>query len=260
MHNIARGIVLPLTIIITATFVFGRATLADNSISIAFNSDWPPYSFGSGDSVDGILPRLAKAILEENMGVKTTVIGLPWKRVQRGVEKGAYDAMITVPTNRRLDYARSSGETVFILDMRPIVRKGADIPDLLPRERTAGALKSLRVCDILGNGWAENFYRNLNVGYETASTVESCLRMISGGRADILVQPTDVAARQIAKSGLDGTLEILPHALESMKFTLLISKLSKHGDEFIERFDQLLARLREDGRFSRILSRVSAAN
>ena len=64
------------------------------------------------------------ASVGERMGMKVRHFGYPWKRAQRAVETGQLDAMVTVPTKSRLNYAESSESTVYTIEMRPIVALG----------------------------------------------------------------------------------------------------------------------------------------
>lgn len=47
------------------------------TITLGFNSGWPPYSAGSDDRVKGLLVALVESIIEDRMGWEMEVVGLP---------------------------------------------------------------------------------------------------------------------------------------------------------------------------------------
>ena len=101
-----------------AAFVFSAGQGIAAELKVAVNSDWPPFSYGTGKTAKGILPDLMKEIVSGKMGIDVVNVGYPWARTQRMVETGQLDAMITVPTEGRLKYANSSEELVYTVEMR----------------------------------------------------------------------------------------------------------------------------------------------
>lgn len=222
-----------LACLIIFTISFSHA----ETFKMAYNQDWEPYSYGTGSEVNGILVDKVNEYFA-NMGIEVSHFGIPWNRVQKSVEQGLLDGFISVPTKTRLAYSNSSEQIVFVIEMKPVV--STDALSKTPINK-AEDLRLLRICDIFGNGWAKNFYNNLNVKAHEAPTVDNCLKMIDKGRMDVIVQPFDVTSSKIKLLGLEDSLTILPPVFGRMEFTLLVSKKSGFQKNFIEQFDKLIS-------------------
>ncbi len=229
-------------------------------VKLSYNSDWPPYSSGVGKNVTGILPDVMREIIENRMGQKVIQTGSPWKRVQLQVKKGLADAFVTVPTKTRLSYAHSSKSIVYSLEMRAIVKKDSTAHDSLKNDPGIETFNKLRVCDILGNGFAKNFYGKHKIDFMTASNVRACLRMENIGRADVLIQPLAIANTAISSFGLKNVLITLPKIYAQMDFTLLVSKKSNLGVDFVKNFDAALTQMKKDGSYNELLLRLRKNN
>lgn len=248
-----RGAVLfVMSMLFTAVF----NTVGAEPIKLSYNSDWPPYSSGVGKKVSGILPDLMREIIEKRMGLKVEQSDAPWKRVQLLVEKGLHDAFVTVPTQKRLNYAHSSKNTVYSLEMRAVVKKDSTAHQSLVNDPGIDTFHKLRVCDILGNGFAQNFYGKHKINYLTASTVNACLRMENINRADVLIQPLATVSAAIKSSGFEKVLVTLPKIYAQMDFTLLLSKKSKLGKVFVNKFDATITQMKKDGSYAALVSRL----
>lgn len=232
------------------------AANAEETLKLSVNSNWAPYSATQKGVSDGILPALVREIVETRMGVKLVTHGYPWGRAQKLVENGNLDALVTVPTDARLKFAERSEGTVYKFEMRAAVKSDSTAHNKLAASTTIDTVKHLRVCDILGNGWAERFYERHNIAFYAASNVSTCLRMIDNGRMDVLIQPYAVALHEIKKAGLENKLTVLQEPFGGMAFTLLVSKKSKHGGAFMKRFDATLDAMKKDGSYDRIVERL----
>lgn len=226
----------------------------DHVLRLAYNSDWPPYSSGVGQNVVGILPTLMDEILVNRMGMTIEHHGAPWARVQRYVETGKMDAFVTVPTEKRLEYAHTSDAIVYRFEMRPIVKGGGDAENKLNAEPTIDTLKTLRVCDMRANGWAKNFYSKHEMDFHAAADAAACLRLINGGRLDVIIQPAAIGLQSIKQQFRGELLTPLPHVYGLMEFTLLLSKQSPEFEEIMPRFDEAIAAMKEDGSYDRIVN------
>ena len=232
------------------------ATATAQELSLSYNSEWPPYSSGTGANVQGVLPALLDELLGARLGLELRHNGAPWKRAQRLVQQGSLDAFVTLPTESRLAFAKSSNSTVYSLEMLAIVKRGSRAETELTKRPAVESVSKLRVCDILGNGWAEQFYARNKVKFRTAKNVETCLRMIARGRMDVMIQPAAVAASQIKKAGLSDQIVVLPKAYDAMRFTLLLSKSFANADQLLSRFDALIFSMRQDGSYDELISRL----
>ena len=254
------GLCRALAILLTAfsLFLFSGTSWAKN-LKVGFNADWAPYSVGSAEAVEGILPDLIREVLIKQMGMPVDVVGYPWARVQNLVENGSIDAFVSVPTAPRLEYALSSSETVYEVKMRTTVMRNSPAEKLLRDNPHPDVLKALRYCDILGNGWGKAYAHKHGITPVIGRKVVSCLRMVQKGRADVVLQASVVTGREIAAQNLSEHLVTLPTVYGTMSFTFLLSKKSSFGQTFIDRFDATLKRMKEDGSYSRLIARLNTA-
>lgn len=232
--------------------VFSVKTLCaaeSKAFKLTYNADWPPYSSGPAEQVDGILPALLRTIIESNLGMPVVSVGAPWKRAQHMVQEGTADGMVTVPTKERLLHSIRSKNIVYKLEMKPAVRNGSAAHYKLSANPTVETLRSLNVCDILGNGWAARFFHENAIKYQTVANVATCLNMVEKGRMDVVIQPAASIASEIKMAGHKDRLTVLPITFGQMDFTLLVSKKSSHGAKFVEQFDATLARMKENGTY-----------
>jgi hypothetical protein len=117
------------------------------SLQATYNSEWAPYSFGSKDLVDGILPDLMTAITANQRGLEIENHGQAWATVQRSIRRSQLDAFVTTPTEQRLSFTFPSESVVYAIKMVPIVRKGGPLRKLLSTDLSMG-LKSAKICGI----------------------------------------------------------------------------------------------------------------
>ena len=247
---------LATSVLCAAWALAGLAPAVANELKLSFNSDWPPYSVGVGADVHGILPELMREIIEKRMGIRLSNTGAPWKRAQAMVKKGSQDGFVTVATEKRLAFANSSENVVYTLEMRPLVKRQGGAFDKLTRKSGLDTVRTLRVCDILGNGWAERYYAKNKIDYVTASKVRACLRMVEKGRVDVVIQPAATLAAEVKAANLGEELVVMPHVFAQMGFTLLISKESGFNEEFLNKFDATVKAMKEDGSYRKLIDRL----
>ncbi len=221
---------------------------------IAYNSDWPPYSIGYGDTVRGILPDLLEELIGRRMGMQVAHVGYPWKRVQEAVRNGEVDAMITFASDERKGYAHASPSIVYTLKQRPVVKKGSAVETALLHSPTPDELRKHTVCMMIGDGWSTTYYRKLEVEPITARNAQACLRMVASDRADIFLHPEAVVIAHLQAIDTLHRLTHLPTVFEKMEFSLLVSKQSPQGTEdFMNGFEQVLADPRRDQALEKLI-------
>lgn len=244
-------------------FIFGLlfvsvAYASDKAISFSYNSDWPPYSSGIGENVQGILPTLIDEIVGNRMDMSVTHYGSPWARAQHYVESGQYDAMITVPTEKRKSYARTTEQIVYTFKMRPIVKSGSETEKLLATAPSVNALRTLRICDLIENGWAKHFYSTHDIDYYAAADTASCLRLITSDRMDVMIQPAAIGFKSIAEEHMQAEVATLDHVFGFMKFNILLSNNSKLEDGFLKLFDATVREMIADGSYDTLINNLQS--
>lgn len=238
--------------LLCALVFIGALNVNANTLEIAYNENWPPYSYiNEQGEVVGQLVRVMNAILDR-AGISYENFAYPWARAQKLVKQGTHDALVTVWTEERQSYTIASRNLVFCMQVKGFANKQSDIFDRLYSLKTVHDFHGLRVCDMLKNGWSEEFYARAAIPVTRVSSVQSCIQMIDKGYSDIIVHPVEVIESEIVRGSLDNLVQ-LPALYDTMDFSLLIEKNSFFASsEFLEAFDSVLDSMRLDGSFREI--------
>ncbi len=234
-----------------------RAAAEDETLKVSYNSDWPPYSASKDENVHGILPALVEAIIVERLKIPVRHSGAPWSRAQFYVLNGTADAMVTVATEERLEFSLAGQEVIYQFRMQPIVRKGSLADINITATPSVDTLRTLRVCDMLSNGWAQRFFGKYGIEIITAESAAGCLKLIAADRADVLVQPSAIAYKLIGDLEIENKMRVLPHVFGSMEFKILVSKKSKFGQGLLHRLDEVIAGMKADGSYEALINRLN---
>lgn len=232
------------------------AQASEQSVVISYNSDWPPYSFGSGASVKGVLPDLMEELIHKRLGIDVVHEGQPWRRAQNLVKQGQADAMITFASDDRLTYSTSSENIVYSLQQRPVVRKEGLTAKALMDDQAVSALNDQRVCMMIGDGWTEAFYKQHQINADKVRNTQACLRMIASDRADVFIHPAAAVNANMRETDTSDVLVHLPIVYAEMQFSLLLSKQSGYKDDFIEKFDALVNEMKASGEYDLLIEKV----
>ncbi|WP_169543579.1 substrate-binding periplasmic protein [Sneathiella aquimaris] len=245
-------------VLLSSSALASQSDRSKGPIIVLYANEWAPISEGNGKQVRGILPGLIEEIIQKRLGIDVIHKGVPWGRAQEEIERGTADAFVTTPTPTRKKYAIPSDQNVLYVPFEAFVRKGSSAENSLKSGRPLTALKNTGFCDLLGNGWAVEFYRARKIDYQIAPTIDSCLNMLSRGRTDIVIHATPVTQLFIKKLGFTNEIVRISHVYsESPKFPLLISKKSKFGADFLERFDQTLADMKKTSEYDDLLQELT---
>jgi polar amino acid transport system substrate-binding protein len=227
------------------------------NFTIVYASQWSPISYGIGGDVDGILPRLMDEVFSGIEGFEITHNGLPWERAQKVFFGGIVDGMVTTATKKRLAHASQSAEAALEIPFHPIVRRNSELKKRLSEDKSLGDLKEYRYCDVLGNGWAEEFYKKRDIEFSIAPTIDHCLLQLQLNRVDIVIHAKPVLEIFKKKLGLDEELEIVDLKYdESPKFPLLVSNSYAHRDEITKQFDLAVSQLKNSGRYDAVMNKL----
>ncbi len=195
-----------------------------DEFKITYNADWPPYSSGSMEKVRGILPDLLDEIIGKRMGYTVRHGGYPWKRAQAQIKSGAWDGIVTFPSDDRLAYTQSSRNIVYTLEQRPVVLKNSNAERVLSKNPSVDQLKNMRVCMMIGDGWSKNFYETHNIPFIRATDTQACLRMVARGRTDVFLHTEAAVNMNAREANLGDELTHLSDIFGTMHFTMLLSK------------------------------------
>ncbi|WP_269532570.1 ABC transporter substrate-binding protein [Chitinimonas sp. BJYL2] len=221
---------------------------------LAYFETYSPISFRDGSQMSGILVDIFDAVLKRRLGMTLDHEGYPWARAQTLVQSGEADAMCTVATQARLDYAQASRESVLTMPIRLFAP--VDSP-LLPKLATIRSMEELRqlnpsVLSYIGNGWAKEKLAGMRVDW--GGTFAESVRKLIAGRGDVMVE--NVVSMQYTLRSMDGQqrVRMLSHTLESSDFHLLINRASPHVSA-LPAIDEALRKFKREPAYNKIFER-----
>lgn len=227
-----------LTLITAPYLAWADHDLRGKKIHIVYADNWDPVSYHKGKRAKGLLPEKMEKILSQAMGMQVTHTPVPWARAQNMIKHGTADAFITTPTPERLTFATKSRSIVFVLPFVAAVKKYSDAYDKLKNPDDLSALADSVFCDVLGNGWADYFYKDKLVTLHTAPTIKECLKLLNAGRVDAIIHAAPVLNKYVKELSLSDEIEVRTQSSQkSPQFPLLISKKSHLGQDFLDQFD-----------------------
>jgi len=250
----AYGRVVTLLIAWMAVVVSMPTNAHAETIKVAFNSDWPPFSEGEGKRVNGLLVALTKYIIEQGTGDTMEAVGLPWARVQRDVQSGEIDAMVTFASDERRAYAWASEEVVFSLDSVAHVVQGSEAHDAIAANPTLETHRQFMHCAMIADNWTHQFLEGNDIPFDTSKDSLGCVRQIAEGRQEVYLHFADTTRFAVDQLRLGSKIIALPKVYASAPFRLLLSKNSTIDREFVSRFDEALAAMKADGRYDDVLA------
>jgi len=221
--------------------VFNCTFLNATEIKIVYANQWHPYSMGNGSNVKGILPDLIEQLLAEKLNYSVRHIGVPWNRAQSMVRSGEADGFVTAATAERLGFSKSGAQSLYKLNYQAFTLDNTQVQQTLQRDPDLqDKSKSLRFCDVIGNGWATAFYKAKNIELHTVTTIIGCLKMLKRNRQDVVIHSVDVIESIIAKEPSLNLISKSPYLYEEVDFYLLLSKKSAHLFPVLDQVDAVL--------------------
>lgn len=208
---------------------------------IVYADSWFPISYIENQEAKGILPELMEKLLSDGLNVQVKHIAVPWGRAQEMIKNGYADAFITTVTKDRLSYSYASEETVYKLPFVAAIKKNSPIRTRLEDPDNLQDFSSKTFCDVLGNGWADAFYKDKPVRVHIVPTIKECLKLLDVGRVDAIVHAKPVLEHYTKEIGLESSIVILDSpSVRSPDFALLLSKKSRFGQDFLLNFDHFM--------------------
>ncbi len=217
------------------------------------DEDYNPFIY---KGVDGKPAGFYKDLLVEifrRMDVPLQCEVYPWKRAQKYVEEGIGDGMITSLTKTRAVLFTAT-DPVFMNSERVFARKdNPRINEIMAVDSIEG-LKSFKIVETIGSGWAEEHFKELNIAW--APTYTSALNMLVNGRVDGYILGyypgmADIVDRinsKVRYSEKFKKIVVSRNSLVEIPFSLLIRKNSEYVN-IIPRFNNILKQLKKDGTY-----------
>jgi polar amino acid transport system substrate-binding protein len=246
-------VVLGLALCLGALALPGPAQ-AQEPLRIAY-PEFPPFHWRDGQGrMAGFFHEIIVEAVQRRLGIPAVWTPLPWARCQASVREGSADAILTVPTAERLEYAAASPEPFYSKRMNVFTTSGhprlAEIRALARLEdiRAAG----FTVVTYSENGWSKANVEPLGITAHTANSLQSVWRMLAAGRGDLVIEWPPAAWPDIRALGLEPEIIQTEAVMASMPFHLLVGRNSPHAG-ILPEFSRAIRAMREDGSMERIL-------
>nr|WP_298166022.1 transporter substrate-binding domain-containing protein [uncultured Pseudomonas sp.] len=214
---------------------------------VAIDNANPPFMYQEAGQAKGLYPMLLRAVFQR-AGISVEVRAMPWKRALRMGENGRVGIGGIYKTAERLevfDYSQPLFEEKLLI----YVRKGAAI-----KFEQIGDLYDKRVGVIRGWSYTAAFDEALKSGRILASqssSDEANFRMLASGRLDAVIAIELAGQRLIQQLQLNNV-----QALElplSINPTYLVFGKKAQQQALLQRFDQSLLDMREDGSLDKLV-------
>lgn len=225
-------------------------------MKIAYPDYWPFFSRTAEGKMTGIFYEITATALHDQMGIKLQWNKYPWKRCQLNVERGIADAMITVPTKKRLEYCFTHQKPLYIKKMN--IFTYADHPDLnkifdiksVDDVKAAG----LAVITYAGNGWNDEKIKARGIKTIEAHPRSAEWNMLAHRRGDIVIEWPAGAWPDIVKAGQQNRIIQTDVVIDKMPFHLLINKRSPYASR-LDEFSEVVEEMHKNGTINWILQK-----
>ena len=217
--------------------------------------EFKPFHWRDGHGrMQGFFCEIVTEAVERRMGIPVHWVSMPWARCQASVREGKADAMLTVPTPERAEYAQASPEPFYLKQETVFTYAGHP---RLEEIRGLARLEDLRaagftVATYNENGWSKAHVEPLGIPVRTANSLESVWRMLALKRADLVVEWPPAAWPVIRSQGLESAIVQTGAEMASLPFHLLVGRKSPLVGVLPE-FSRTIRAMQEDGTMARIL-------
>lgn len=237
-------------LLVTGMLVGMGAAGGAQPVHVAVDAAYPPYMFGT-DPAQGLYPEIIRAAFA-GVGISVNVVGYPWKRaLTLGHEGAAAVGGIYQNLNRMAAFDYS--DPIYRETLRVVVKAGHAFS-----YRGVVDLSGKRVGINRGWSYGEVFDSARRAGRfvaEEAADNQANLTKLMLGRLDCIIADNLSLSQLVGRMGWAGKVEALdlPAAVNSVH--LVFAKRSGKA-VLLERFNQGLVRIKENGTYARILDRL----
>ena len=227
----------------------------DQPLRIAYPEFYPFFAETPQGRPKGFFFDIVTEALERRMNIPTQWRKLPWKRCQAYVKDGIDDAMITVPTQERLAYARTHSTPFYEKKLTLFTYQGHKALDRITAIRSAQDIKAegFSVITYSGNGWHQSHIASLGIPTLEVPQVHLIWKMLAARRGDLVIEWPVGVYSGMKEAGIENEIIETGAWLEAMKFHLMISKKSPLT-RILTEFNCEIEGMFADGTMDRILA------
>lgn len=223
-------------------------------LRMAYFETYSPLSFGQDGQLRGILLDVIQEVAGRRLGLTVEHTGYPWNRAQALVQSGEQDAICTIATPERLEYAVAAQEPVVSAPRRIFVHKDNVLLPKLQKVHNLDELHKLNptVISYQGNGWAKNNLGHFKV--DNGRNFDSAIKMLLANRGDVMVD--NALTMQYALQQAQGSTDVLMLAvdLDESHFQLLVGKKSPHVG-MLPAFDTALRQFKRSPDYAKLIQK-----
>ncbi|NRB68353.1 MAG: transporter substrate-binding domain-containing protein [Vibrio sp.] len=215
--------------------------------------EYPPYIEMQGQQISGVAVELVRYVFHQ-LETPVNITVLPWARALTLVKRGRADGIFTAFKNpEREKFADFSQNVLFVQNISLMALKGSSYKT---EEILAGDVSNIALCVVNGVSYGKRMDAKIKEGrfrliFQKNSTVE-CAHLVRTKRADIWVNNEFGARSILVREGLDSDIDILSPPVEATPSYIAFSKERSHA-ELLERFDQVLFDMKQDGRYEALI-------
>jgi polar amino acid transport system substrate-binding protein len=228
------------------------ALLARAETLVAIDNANPPFMYQHEKQPQGLYPQMLQAIFAR-LGEPLLIQPMPWKRaLLRGAagEVGIGGIYRNAERIKLFDYSEP------IFEERLLLYVQQDKPFAFAQ---VGDLHGKRIGVIRGWSYTDDFDQAVREGRilaQEGSSDEANLRKLASGRLDAVVVIELAGQRLLQLPGMEH-LTALPQAL-SINPTFLVFAKQADQRELLQRFNQVLRDMRQDGSLQRLVQQATA--
>lgn len=234
------------------------ASAAGSLLVIDYPDYWPFFSRQENGEMAGFFYEIVDEALAR-LGMATRWRDFPWGRCQDNVQSGETEAMITVPTPDRLEYAATHPDPFYRKQLTVFTYRDHPRLDFIRRMKTLDDIRAggLAVITYSGNSWNDRNIRTRGIKVYETPLLKSVWRMLANKRGDIVIEwpvaawadihTTEVGHDAIVQTGV---------TFDPMPFHLLISKKSSMT-RILPEFNRIILEMQKSGRIDEIVEKYT---
>ncbi|MCD5360465.1 substrate-binding periplasmic protein [Chromobacterium aquaticum] len=216
-------------------------------LTVAVDANAPPFMYQEHDKIDGLYPLLVSAVCDR-AGMACGLRALAWRRAMFELDRSAMAAAgiyKTASRAQRYDFSLPLYQehvVVVYLRQHPLDFRG--LPDL--DHKRIGVMAGWSYGDEFDNARAERLFK----AYDGDSDAQNLQLLLRGNLDAVLMLQEGIDAK--LQSGAYAGLAVAPVILASKATYLAINKASPQLP-LLQRFNQALEKMREDGSYQQLI-------
>jgi len=248
-----RGLLILLTAGILAASALPASGSGDRA-RVVFDQAYPPYMYGSGDTVRGLYPTIVRAVFDRD-GIAIDAQGYPWGEALQLAEKGGA-AIAGLYKNRDREKVLAFSDPIHVETLRVYVKRGEVFPfrglsDL--RGKTVGIDRQWSYGDAIDQARQSGVFSAL----ESADDREGFEKLLAG-EVDCVIADELSASEIVQEQQYGDKVEALPRPAAVNAVYVAFAKRGS-GAEILKGFNASLHGMKQDGSYDRLIGAFNSA-